>query len=73
MKRRRVCLRAEQCGELLHMRDHDPLPYMRDVCCRHLESSRWLAHPPGRSHWPKSSPIMKIPFAVGSIGMNRKA
>jgi hypothetical protein len=29
MKRRRVCLTAEQRGELLHVRDHDPVPYMR--------------------------------------------
>ena len=29
MKRRFVCLTAEQHGELLHVRDHDPLPYMR--------------------------------------------
>src|SRR5215471_14718097 len=29
MKRRRVCLTAEQRGALLHVRDHDPLPYMR--------------------------------------------
>jgi transposase len=29
MKRRHVCLRAEQSGELLHVRDHDPRPYMR--------------------------------------------
>src|SRR5437773_1387282 len=29
MKRRRVCLMAEQRGELLHVCDHDPLPYMR--------------------------------------------
>ena len=29
MKRRLVCLTAEQRGELLHVRDHDPLPYMR--------------------------------------------
>ena len=29
MKRRLVYLTAEQRRELLHMRDHDPLPYMR--------------------------------------------
>jgi hypothetical protein len=29
MKRRCVCLTAEQRGELLHVRDHDRLPYLR--------------------------------------------
>ena len=51
MKRRRVCLTTEQRGELFHVRDHDPVSYMRDVCCRDLESSRWLAHLLGGSHW----------------------
>jgi hypothetical protein len=51
--RRHVCLMAEQRGELLHVRDHDPVPYMRDVCCRDLESGRWLAHLPGCGQWPQ--------------------
>jgi hypothetical protein len=55
MKRRLVCLKAERRGELLHVRDHDPVPYLRDVCCRNLESSRWLAHPPGGSQWPQQA------------------
>ncbi len=29
MKRRYVCLTTEQRGELLHVRDHDRLPYLR--------------------------------------------
>ena len=29
MKRRLVCLTADQYAELLHVRDHDPHPYMR--------------------------------------------
>jgi hypothetical protein len=29
MKRRLVCLIEKQRGELLQVRDHDPLPYMR--------------------------------------------
>jgi hypothetical protein len=53
MKRRHVCLMAEQRGELLHVRDHDPVPSMRDVCCRDLESGRWLAHLPGCGQWPQ--------------------
>jgi transposase len=45
MKRRCVCLTAEQCGELLHVRDHDPRPSMRTKAAAILKvADGWPIH-----------------------------